>query len=288
MRDLKIQKSITNRSEESLSRYLNDIGQIKRIDAREEVRLAKMIKKGDSAAEQKLVMANLRFVVSCAKKYQNKGMSLQDLVNEGNIGLIRAAKSFDETRGFKFISYAVWWIRQAILQALNENVRVIRLPMSQQIGIREISLQRQKMEQLLEREPTAEELAEVLGKREDQILDHIASNLTTNSYDDFIIGQETESTTLLDFIPSREEDLVITQIFKESRQHQIKLLFSSLAKRESEVLSMSFGLFGYQQMNNDDIAECMGLTKERIRQIIKYSLTKLRKMPKPTYLQNYA
>jgi RNA polymerase primary sigma factor len=288
MRDLKIQKSITNRSEESLSRYLNDIGQIKRIDAREEVRLAKMIKKGDSAAEQKLVMANLRFVVSCAKKYQNKGMSLQDLVNEGNIGLIRAAKSFDETRGFKFISYAVWWIRQAILQALNENVRVIRLPMSQQIGIREISLQRQKMEQLLEREPTAEELAEVLGKREDQILDHIASNLTTNSYDDFIIGQETESTTLLDFIPSREEDLVITQIFKESRQHQIKLLFSSLAKRESEVLSMSFGLFGYQQMNNDDIAECMGLTKERIRQIIKYSLTKLRKMPKPAYLQNYA
>lgn len=288
MRDLKILKSITNRNEESLSRYLNDIGQIKMIDSKEEVRLAKMIREGDSKAEHRLITANLRFVVSCAKKYQNKGMSLQDLVNEGNIGLIRAAKSFDETRGFKFISYAVWWIRQAILQALNENVRMIRLPMNQQIGMREVGQQRQKMEQLLEREPTLEELAEAMSKREDQVLDYVLSNLSTSSYDDAIPGEDTETGTFLDLMPNEEENLVNIDVLKDYRQHQIKIMFSVLSKREKEVLSMAFGLFGSPIMNNEDIARRMGLTKERIRQLIKYALGKIRKMQKPAYLQNYA
>jgi len=288
MRDLKISKIIVNKQEDSLSRYLNDIGQISLINAEEEVRLARMIRAGDRQAEHKLVSANLRFVVSCAKKYAGKGISLQDLVNEGNLGLIRAARNFDETKGFKFISYAVWWIRQAIMQALNENMRMIRVPMNQQLAATAVLRESDRLTQLLERTPSLSELSEAMNQSEQRLAESIRNNEKTCSYDEFVQGIDAGARTMLELMESQDTDTTVLNIAAEARQHHVALLLKTLPVRDRTILAMSFGLEGYTAMSYEEIADRMGYSYERIRQIMAYTLGKLRKMPKPGYLREWA
>ena len=288
MRELKILKSHTNRNEESLHRYLSDIVRISMIDPGEESRLARKIKTGDKAAEHKLITANLRFVISCAKKYQNLGLSLSDLVCEGNIGLIKAAGNFDETRGFKFISYAVWWIRQAIITAINEHARVVRLPMNQQLGMNAINSEAIRLEQVLQREPTLGELSEVIGKSESQLADHIRANARSRYLDDHVPGGESEDNTLLNFLPDQSGNHINDWISSEHLNERIYMLLSTLKMREREIIIHAYGLFGNQQLENEDIAIKMGLSKERIRQLLSKSIAKLQSFPQTNKLREYA
>ena len=288
MRELKIIKSHTNRNEDSLHRYLSDIGRISMIDPGEEMLLAKKIKSGDKAAEHKLVTANLRFVISCAKKYQNLGLSLSDLVCEGNLGLIKAAGNFDETRGFKFISYAVWWIRQAIITAINEHARIVRLPMNQQLGMNAINNEAIRLEQVLQREPTLGELSEVIGKSESQIADHIRSNARSRYLDDHIPGGESEDNTLINFLPDQSGNDINEWMTSEHLNERIYVLLSTLKMREREIIIHAYGLFGHQQLENEDIAIKMGLSKERIRQLLSKSILKLQGFPQTNNLKEYA
>ena len=288
MRELKIIKSHTNRNEDSLHRYLSDIGRISMIDPGEEMLLAKKIKSGDKAAEHKLVTANLRFVISCAKKYQNLGLSLSDLVCEGNLGLIKAAGNFDETRGFKFISYAVWWIRQAIITAINEHARIVRLPMNQQLGMNAINNEAIRLEQVLQREPTLGELSEVIGKSESQIADHIRSNARSRYLDDHIPGGESEDNTLINFLPDQSGNHINEWMTSEHLNERIYVLLSTLKMREREIIIHAYGLFGHQQLENEDIAIKMGLSKERIRQLLSKSILKLQGFPHTNNLREYA
>ena len=277
MRQLKITKSITNRESASLDKYLQEIGREDLITVEEEVELAQRIKKGDRKALDKLTKANLRFVVSVAKQYQNQGLSLPDLINEGNVGLIKAAEKFDETRGFKFISYAVWWIRQSILQALAEQSRIVRLPLNQVGSLNKISKALSKFEQEHERRPSSEELAKELGVDEGKISDTLKVGGRHISVDaPFVEGEEN---SLLDVLQDSNSPNADKELIDESLAKEIDRSLATLTERESDIIKMFFGI-GYQEMTLEEIGDKFGLTRERVRRLRNNSRSKLLK----TYL----
>jgi RNA polymerase primary sigma factor len=283
MRQLKISTSITTRSE-TLDKYLQDISRQPMITVNEEVELAQRIRQGDRAALEKLTRANLRFVVSVAKQYQNQGMSLTDLINEGNIGLLKAAEKFDETRGFKFISYAVWWIRQSILQALAEQSRNIRLPLNQVGLLNKISKESALFEQRYERRPTSEELSDILdipAEKIDEALSHSGSPLSIDAP-----FEEGESNSLLDVLPSGDTPTTDKSLMNESLATEIDRALSTLSEREKEILQMLFGI-GCQEMTLEEIGDHFGLTRERVRQVKEKALRRLRNTSRSTLLKTY-
>ncbi|MCH5240529.1 MAG: RNA polymerase sigma factor RpoD/SigA [Muribaculaceae bacterium] len=283
MRQLKIIKSITNRESASLDKYLQEIGREDLLTPTEEVELAQRIRQGDHAALEKLTRANLRFVVSVAKQYQNQGLSLPDLINEGNLGLIRAAQKFDETRGFKFISYAVWWIRQSILQALAEQSRIVRLPLNQVGSLNKISKELSKFEQENERRPSAEELAERLGMPVDKVADTLKVSGRHISMD--APFQEGEDNSLLDILTNDESPLADHTLNQESLSKEIDRTLKQLYEREREIIKMFFGI-GYPEMTLEEIGEKFGLTRERVRQIKEKAIKRL-KSHKSDILKSY-
>ena len=273
MRQLKITKSITNRESASLDKYLQEIGREELISVSEEVELAQRIKKGDHAALEKLTRANLRFVVSVAKQYQNQGLSLPDLINEGNLGLIRAAQKFDETRGFKFISYAVWWIRQSILQALAEQSRIVRLPLNQVGSLNKISKELSKFEQENERRPSPEELADRLGLPVDKVSDTLKVSGRHISVDaPFVDG---EDNSLLDVLPNDDSPMADSSLNQESLSKEVDRALKQLYDREREILKMFFGI-GCQEMTLEEIGAKFDLTRERVRQIKEKAIRRLK------------
>ncbi|MFI3296971.1 MAG: RNA polymerase sigma factor RpoD/SigA [bacterium] len=286
MRQLKITKSITNRESASLDKYLQEIGREDLISVDEEVKLAQRIRKGDHAALEKLTRANLRFVVSVAKQYQNQGLSLPDLINEGNLGLIKAAEKFDETRGFKFISYAVWWIRQSILQALAEQSRIVRLPLNQVGSLNKINKAFSRFEQEHERRPSAEELAEELDLPIDKISDTIKISGRHISVDaPFVEG---EDNSLLDVLVNDDSPIADRSLINESLNKEIeRTLDSVLAEREREIIKMFFGISGVQEMTLEEIGDKFGLTRERVRQIKEKAIRRLRDKSKSKLLKVY-
>lgn len=283
MRQLKITKSITNRESASLDKYLQEIGREELISVSEEVELAQRIKKGDAKALDKLTRANLRFVVSVAKQYQNQGLSLPDLINEGNLGLIRAAQKFDETRGFKFISYAVWWIRQSILQALAEQSRIVRLPLNQVGSLNKITKELAKFEQENERRPSPEELAERLDIPVDKISDTLKVSGRHVSVDaPFVEG---EDNSLLDVLPNEDSPMADSSLNQESLSKEVDRALKQLYDREREILKMFFGI-GCQEMTLEEIGAKFDLTRERVRQIKEKAIRRL-KGQKSKLLKSY-
>jgi RNA polymerase primary sigma factor len=274
MRQLKITKSITNRETASLDKFLQDIGKEPLITPEEEVLLAQRIKMGDQRALDKLTRANLRFVVSVAKQYQNQGLSLPDLINEGNMGLIKAAKRFDETRGFKFISYAVWWIRQSILQALAEQARIVRLPLNQVGSINKIKKETSRLEQKLERQPTVDELAEALDESKEKITEVL--NLTTRSISMDAPLIQDEDTNFIDVYISEDAPATDSYLLKESLQREIEHALSTLSEKERDVLTLSFGIGSTPPLTLDEIAIRFNLTRERVRQIKDKAIRRLK------------
>lgn len=284
MRQLKITKSITNRESASLDKYLQEIGREELITVEEEVELAQAIKKGDRRALEKLTRANLRFVVSVAKQYQNQGLSLPDLINEGNLGLIKAAEKFDETRGFKFISYAVWWIRQSILQALAEQSRIVRLPLNQVGSLNKLSKALAKFEQENERRPSAEELSEQLDIPVDKIKDSLKVSGRHISMDaPFVEG---EDNSLLDVLVNDDAPIADRTLINESLQQEIKRTLATLTERESEIVKMFFGI-GCQEMTLEEIGDTFQLTRERVRQIKEKAIKRLRQNSRSKLLKSY-
>ncbi|MGI6572210.1 MAG: sigma-70 family RNA polymerase sigma factor [Fermentimonas sp.] len=284
MRQLKITKSITNRESASLDKYLQEIGREDLITVEEEVELAQAIKKGDRQALEKLTKANLRFVVSVAKQYQNQGLSLPDLINEGNLGLIKAAEKFDETRGFKFISYAVWWIRQSILQALAEQSRIVRLPLNQVGSINKISKAFQKFEQENERKPSAEELALELDIPVEKVIDSLKVSGRHISMDaPFVEG---EDNSLLDVLVNDDAPVADKALIDESLRKEIERALSTLTERESEIIKMFYGL-GMQEMTLEEIGDKFQLTRERVRQIKEKAIRRLRQDSRSKLLKSY-
>lgn len=283
MRQLKITKSITNRESASLDKYLQEIGREELISVSEEVELAQRIKKGDRAALEKLTKANLRFVVSVAKQYQNQGLSLPDLINEGNLGLIRAAQKFDETRGFKFISYAVWWIRQSILQALAEQSRIVRLPLNQVGSLNKIQKEMARFEQENERRPSVEEIAERLDISEDKIADTIQVSGRHISVDaPFVEG---EDNSLLDVLNNEDSPMADANLNQESLSKEVDRALKQLYDRERDILKMFFGI-GCQEMTLEEIGAKFDLTRERVRQIKEKAIRRL-KGQKSKLLKSY-
>lgn len=273
MRQLKINKSITNRDGIGLDKYLQEIGKEELISVTEEVELAQRIKKGDQKALDKLVRANLRFVVSVAKQYQNQGLPLPDLINEGNLGLIRAAQKFDETRGFKFISYAVWWIRQSILQALAEQSRIVRLPLNQVGSLNKITKEVTKFEQENERKPSPEELADRLDIPVDKIADSLKVSGRSISVDaPFVEG---EDNSLLDVLANDDSPMADRSLNQESLSKEIDRALRQLYDREREILKMFFGI-GCQEMTLEEIGAKFDLTRERVRQIKEKAIRRLK------------
>ncbi len=285
MRQLKITKSITNRESQSLDKYLQEIGREELISVDDEVKLAQKIRNGDRKALDKLVSSNLRFVVSVAKQYQNQGLSLPDLINEGNLGLIKAAEKFDETRGFKFISYAVWWIRQAILQALAEQSRIVRLPLNQVGSLNKINKALSRFEQENERRPSPEELAEELDMPMDKVADTIKISGRHVSVDaPFVEG---EDNSLLDVLPNDDSPVADSTLLDESLATEInRALDAMLCEREREIVKKFFGI-ACQEMTLEEIGDEFGLTRERVRQIKEKALKKLRQNPKKLILKTY-
>ncbi|WPU93245.1 RNA polymerase sigma factor RpoD/SigA [Mucilaginibacter sabulilitoris] len=284
MRQLKISQSITNRESQSLEKYLHEIGKVDLISAQEEVILAQKIREGDQAALERLTKTNLRFVVSVAKQYQNQGLTLGDLINEGNLGLIKAAKRFDETKGFKFISYAVWWIRQSILSAVAEQSRIVRLPLNQIGSLSKIHKAASKLEQEFERQPTPEELAEDLEISVDKISDSLSNAGRQISMDaPFIQGEEN---TLLDVLQSTDA-ATDTELMMDSLSQEIKRSLGILAERDREVIILFFGLGGYAAHSLEEIGEKFNLTRERVRQLKDKALMRLRHNSKSNLLQSY-
>jgi len=284
MRQLKITKSITNRESASLDKYLQEIGKEELITVEEEVELAQRIKKGDHAALEKLTRANLRFVVSVAKQYQNQGLSLPDLINEGNLGLIKAAEKFDETRGFKFISYAVWWIRQSILQALAEQSRIVRLPLNQVGSLNKINKAYSKFEQEHERKPSPEELAETLDLPADKVADTLKVSGRHISVDaPFVDG---EDNSLLDVLPNTDSPNADKKLIMESLSREIDRALATLTERESDIIRLFFGI-GCQEMTLEEIGERFGLTRERVRQIKEKAIRRLRHTSRSKLLKSY-
>ena len=283
MRQLKITKSITNRESASLDKYLQEIGREELISVSEEVELAQRIKKGDHAALEKLTKANLRFVVSVAKQYQNQGLSLPDLINEGNLGLIRAAQKFDETRGFKFISYAVWWIRQSILQALAEQSRIVRLPLNQVGSLNKITKEMSRFEQENERRPSTEELAARLDMPVDKVSDTIQVSGRHISVDaPFVEG---EDNSLLDVLTNDDSPMADASLNQESLSKEVDRALRQLYDREREILKMFFGI-GCQEMTLEEIGAKLDLTRERVRQIKEKAIRRL-KGQKSKLLKSY-
>jgi len=275
MRQLKITKSITNRESQSLEKYLQEIGKVELISPEEEVKLAGLIKQGNQAALDKLTKANLRFVVSVAKQYQNQGLSLPDLINEGNLGLIKAAQRFDETRGFKFISYAVWWIRQSILQALAEQSRIVRLPLNKVGLTNKIQKAFSQLEQEFEREPSPEELAELLELETDEVSATLGIAARHVSMDTPL--SEGEDNTLIDVLENHNAERADNNIaHKESLKQEIERSMKMLTERQKEVICYFFGLGVDHPMSLEDIGEKFNLTRERVRQIKDKAITKLR------------
>ncbi len=284
MRQLKITKSITSRDSASLDKYLQEIGRESLLTVDEEVELSQRIRKGDRRALDKLVRANLRFVVSVAKQYQNQGLSLPDLINEGNVGLIKAAEKFDETRGFKFISYAVWWIRQTILQALAEQSRIVRLPLNQVSAVNKISKAMTKFEQEHERKPSAEELADLVNELPEKINDSLRASGRHVSVDaPFVEGEEN---SLLDVMVNTDSPMADAQLVKESLNTEIARALSQLNDREKDIIEMSFGI-NHQEMTLEEIGERFGLTRERVRQIREKAIRKLRQGSRNSLLRHY-
>ncbi|WP_419803513.1 sigma-70 family RNA polymerase sigma factor [Mucilaginibacter sp.] len=284
MRQLKITQSITNRESQSLDKYLHEIGKVDLITAEEEVILAQKIREGDQAALERLTKTNLRFVVSVAKQYQNQGLTLGDLINEGNLGLIKAAKRFDETKGFKFISYAVWWIRQSILQAIAEQSRIVRLPLNQVGSLSKISKAFSKLEQEYEREPSPEELADTLETTVDKISDTLSNSGRHVSMDaPFVTGEEN---TLLDVLGNKEPN-TDSMLIDESLAEEIRRSLSSLTEREREILILFFGLGGNSPFSLEEIGEKFSLTRERVRQIKDKALQRLRHTSRSKILKSY-
>ena len=284
MRQLKITKSITNRESASLDKYLQEIGKEELITVEEEVELAQRIKKGDRSALEKLTRANLRFVVSVAKQYQNQGLSLPDLINEGNLGLIKAAEKFDETRGFKFISYAVWWIRQSILQALAEQSRIVRLPLNQVGSLNKINKAFAKFEQENERIPSTEELADVLELTKEKIADTMRVSGRHVSVDaPFIEG---EDNSLLDVLVNSDSPVADRALIAESLVREIERALATLTERERDIIKLFFGI-GVQEMTLEEIGEKFGLTRERVRQIKEKAIRRLRHTSRSKLLKSY-
>lgn len=285
MRQLKISKQITNRESQSLDKYLQEIGKVDLLTPDEEVELAKRIKEGDQIALEKLTKANLRFVVSVAKQYQNQGLSLGDLINEGNLGLIKAAQRFDETRGFKFISYAVWWIRQSILQALAEQSRIVRLPLNRVGSLNKISKTFSELEQKYEREPSPEELAEVLEVTTAEVVDTMKISGRHVSMDaPFVQGEEN---SLLDVLENDSEETPDQGLMADSLRREVQRALSTLTQRESDVIALYFGLNGEHAMTLEEIGEKFNLTRERVRQIKEKAIRRLRHTSRSKALKPY-
>ena len=286
MRQLKITKSITNRESQSLEKYLQEIGKVELISPEEEVKLAIRIKQGDQKALDKLTKANLRFVVSVAKQYQNQGLSLPDLINEGNLGLIKAAQRFDETRGFKFISYAVWWIRQSILQALAEQSRIVRLPLNKVGLTNRIQKAYSHLEQEFEREPSAEELAELLELDIEEVSSTLGISARHVSMDTPL--SEGEDNTLIDVLINPNAEMANQNIeHKESLKQEIDRSLRTLTERQKEVICFFFGIGVDHPMSLEDIGEKFNLTRERVRQIKDKAITKLRSNSRSKMLRSY-
>lgn len=284
MRQLKITKSITNRESASLDKYLQEIGREELVSPEEEVELAQRIRKGDQEALEKLTRANLRFVVSVAKQYQNQGLSLPDLINEGNLGLIKAAEKFDETRGFKFISYAVWWIRQSILQALAEQSRIVRLPLNQVGSLNKINKALGKFEQENERQPSTEELADMIDIPKDKIADTLRVSGRHVSVDaPFVEG---EDNSLLDVLPNDDSPSADRGLTNESLGTEVERALQILTVREREIIKSFFGI-GCQEMTLEEIGERLDLTRERVRQIKEKAIRKLKKPSASKLLKSY-
>ena len=285
MRQLKITKSITNRESASLDKYLQEIGREQLLPVEEEVELSQRIRKGDRRALDKLVRANLRFVVSVAKQYQNQGLSLPDLINEGNVGLIKAAEKFDETRGFKFISYAVWWIRQTILQALAEQSRIVRLPLNQVSAVNKITKAMTKFEQEYERKPSADELAELVNELPEKISDSLRASGRHVSVDaPFIEGEEN---SLLDVMTNPDSPMADKGLVSESLSTEIDRALGVLNEREKQIIERSFGINNQPEMTLEEIGETFGLTRERVRQIREKAIRKLRAGSRNSLLRSY-
>ncbi len=286
MRQLKITKSITNRESQSLEKYLQEIGKVDLLTPEEEVDLAKRIKEGDQEALEKLTKANLRFVVSVAKQYQNQGLSLSDLINEGNLGLIKAAQRFDETRGFKFISYAVWWIRQSILQALAEQSRIVRLPLNKVGSLNKINKAFSELEQEFEREPSPEELAEMLEITTEEVETTLGVAARHVSMDaPFVDG---EDNSLLDVLENGGTPNTDNQLaYGESLRKEIDRSLSTLTDRQCDVIKLYFGIGVEHPMSLEDIGERFGLTRERVRQIKDKAINKLRTKSRSKLLKHY-
>jgi RNA polymerase primary sigma factor len=285
MRQLKISKQITNRESQSLDKYLQEIGKVDLLTPDEEVELAKRIKEGDQIALEKLTKANLRFVVSVAKQYQNQGLSLGDLINEGNLGLIKAAQRFDETRGFKFISYAVWWIRQSILQALAEQSRIVRLPLNRVGSLNKISKTFSELEQKYEREPSPEELAEVLDVTTAEVVDTMKISGRHVSMDaPFVQGEEN---SLLDVLENDSEETPDSGLINDSLRREVQRALSTLTQREADVITLYFGLNGEHSMTLEEIGEKFNLTRERVRQIKEKAIRRLRHTSRSKALKPY-
>ena len=284
MRQLKITKSITNRESAALEKYLQEISKEAMISAEEEVELAQRIKKGDPKALERLTKANLRFVVSVAKQYQNQGLSLPDLINEGNLGLLKAAERFDETRGFKFISYAVWWIRQSILQAISEQSRIVRLPLNQVGSVNKINREINRFEQLNERRPSVDEIAEKVDLPQEKIDEAMAINGHQISVDaPFVEG---EDNSLLDVMANSDAPLADNQLVEESLKSEIQNALSALNERERNVVEASYGI-NQPELTLEEIGTKFGLTRERVRQIKEKAIRKLRNSKANKFLKTY-
>jgi RNA polymerase primary sigma factor len=285
MRQLKITKQVTNRETASLDKYLQEIGKVDLITAEEEVELAQRIKAGDRVALEKLTKANLRFVVSVAKQYQNQGLSLPDLINEGNLGLIKAAQRFDETRGFKFISYAVWWIRQSILQALAEQSRIVRLPLNKIGSINKINKAYALLEQEHERAPSAEEISEVLDMSEGDVKESMKNSGRHVSMDAPLV--EGEDSNLYDVLNIGESPSPDTLLMIESLRVEIERALQTLTPREADLIRLYFGLNGQHPMTLEEIGETFDLTRERVRQIKEKAIRRLKHTSRSKILKTY-
>jgi RNA polymerase primary sigma factor len=282
---VKITKQFTKRESQSLDKYFNEIGKVTLLTAEEEVELARKIKEGDPEALEKLTKANLRFVVSVAKQYQNQGLSLGDLINEGNLGLIKAARRFDETRGFKFISYAVWWIRQAIMQALAEQSRIVRLPLNRVGALNKIGKAYSNLEQDFEREPSAEELADELEMNVDDVSEAMSLSAKHLSMDAPFASNE--ENRLLDVLKNEDMPAPDTTLMSESLKEEVERALSKLAAREAEVIKLYFGFENDEPLTLEEIGERFNLTRERVRQIKEKALRRLRNTTRSKELKKY-
>ncbi len=286
MRQLKISKQITNRETASLDMYLQDIGRVELISAQDEVELAKRIRSGDQRALDKLVKANLRFVVSVSKQYQNQGLSLPDLINEGNLGLIKAAQRFDETRGFKFISYAVWWIRQSILQALAEQSRIVRLPLNKIGAINKINKTASRLEQELEREPSYQEISEAIEMMPEEISDTMRNNHRHLSMDAPLSAND-DGGNMYDLLSNEGSQNPDKGLMGESLQLEIYRALGTLSEREADVIKLYFGIGGKHPHSMEEIAEKFDLTRERVRQIKEKAVRRLKHGSRSRLLKAY-